>query len=349
MESATLITVAVICKNEVSNMARCLESILASTSHLEVEVLVVDSYSTDGTVELAQKYPVTIIQLGYDWPHSPAAGRYTAVLHAKGRYLLLIDGDMELIPGFIEKALAQMEVNPEVVAVRGRLHNFHKINGDTIHVNSKFAKTTSAKERCQEDTPELITCASGSALFRLIAIREAGNFQPFLKAEEEYEIAQRLRTRGGKLLYIPVDAVNHYGYLPDPLREVGRRLRRGLVGGVGQMIRLSFQEGYGWENFHRFRLQLVLGCFSLLFIPAVLFAWVWPPVPLIWLSLSLIFLITYWVKKRDLRSAFAACLLNVLIGIDIIRGALISVPPREAYPTTVTMINGTFVNQEGVN
>src|SRR5690606_14238216 len=91
-----LLTVAVICKNEAANIGRCLDSVFASTTGIAAEVIVVDSCSTDSTVEIACKYPITIIQLGCDWPHSPAAGRFTAVNHAAGQYLLLIDGDMEL-------------------------------------------------------------------------------------------------------------------------------------------------------------------------------------------------------------------------------------------------------------
>lgn len=349
MTELPAITIAVICKNEAANIERCLSSIVRESAGLAAEIIVVDSFSTDGTVELAKNYPVTIVQLGRDWPHSPAAGRYMAVLYARGRYLLLIDGDMELLPGYISAALAQMEADPSVVAVRGRLHNYHSINGEPFYVNSKFATSTANRKNYIDITkPVAIEWASGSALFQLQAVREAGNFHPFLKAEEEFELAQRLRTRKGKILYIPVDAVNHYGYLPDPLAEVGRRLHSGLVGGIGQMVRLSFQEGYGWKILARFRQQLIISCFFLLLMPVFLFAGVFPLLPLIWLCLFLLLLAAYWNKKRYFRMAIAACLLNALIGLEILKGMFTPVPSRENYPSIATIIYGAGTDIRGM-
>lgn len=335
------LTIAVICKNEAANIERCLSSIVSARVGISSEIIVVDSFSTDGTVELAQNFPVTIVQLGRDWPHSPAAGRYTAVRHARGQYLLLIDGDMELFPGYIPAALAQMESDPAVVAVRGRLHNYHWVGGKFIYVSSVFSQeTASNKSYIDATSPVAIGYASGSAVFRLQAIREAGNFHPYLQAEEEYEIAQRLLTGERKILYIPCDAVNHYGYLPDPLAELGRRLRRGLVGGVGQMARLAFQEGYGWKNLTRFRQQLLIGCFLLLLIPALLLSPLSPWPLLFWLLGSLFLLLAYYKRKPSFRSALAACLYSGLIGIDILKGLLSPIPAKENYPTAVSILCG---------
>lgn len=305
----------------------------------DTEILVVDSYSTDGTVELAKEFPATILQLGRDWPHSPSAGRFTAVNHAKGRYLLLIDGDMELLPCFISEALAHLEADPSVVAVRGRLNNFHAIDGNMVYVNSKFATCICTRDSYVDSSnPVSIDYASGSAIFRLQSVLEAGNFHPFLKAEEEYEISQRLRAQGGKLVYLPIDSVNHYGYLSDPLKEVGRRLRRGLVGGIGQMARISFEEGYGRKNLYRFRVQILISSFFLLIIPSLLAAWAAPLVPLIWLALAITLIMIYWWKKGTLCAALAACFQNTLIGVDIFKGVFTRVPERETYPTGVTII-----------
>lgn len=344
MMSATLhqplLTVAVICKNEAANIGRCLDSLLVATTYIETEIIVVDSCSTDATIEIARKYPVTIIQLGCDWPHSPAAGRFTAVNHARGKYLLLIDGDMELLTGFLEKVLIQLESDPDLVAIRGRLNNFHKIDDKFIYVNSKFATITALKE-CFTDTkmPLPIESASGSAVFRLEAVRKAGNFHPFLKAEEEYEFSQRLRARGGKIIYLPIDAVNHFGYHPNPLVEVGRRLRRGLVGGAGQVFQLARRDGYALNYLRRIRQHLLIGAFSLLSVPSLLLILVYPSVIITWLFSFFVLLGIYWWKMKDFKSALAAYLVKGVIGIDIIKGTFIRLPDKETYPQDVTIIS----------
>lgn len=334
-----LLTIAVICKNEAGNIARCLDSLPTTIRGAAVEILVVDSFSTDETVEIARCYPVKIIQLGKDWPHSPAAGRYTAVNHAHGQYLLLIDGDMELLPDFVDEALAAMRANPNVVAVRGRLHNYHRIGTQLLYCDSKFAGEVARRDRFVDDIkPVPILSASGSALFRLQAVKNAGNFHPFLKVEEEFELCERLRNNGSEILYLPVDAVNHYGYDPDPLAEVKRRLQRGLVGGFGQMIRVAFKRGNGWYHLGRFRLQLGFALLYSTVLPAILLSY-WEPKYLGFLIVVFFsVLAVYCVKKSSYRGALAACLLNGLIGFDILRGLFKNVPSPSCYPTDVSIL-----------
>lgn len=349
MSNPPLITFAVICKNEAANICRCLDSIILEAVKWEAEILVIDSFSTDSTVKLAKRYPVTIVQLGRDWPHSPAAGRYTAVRRARGSFLLLIDGDMELLPGFLKAALEQLHSDPSVVAVRGRLHNFHTINGEKFYISSKFASCTDNRTTYVDSSMPLpIEVAAGSALFRLQAVREAGNFHPFLKAEEEYEISKRIRGRGGQILYLPVDAANHYGYQSDPIKEAFRRLKQGLVRGVGQMARIAFQEGYGLTYLLRFYQHLIVGLFFLFFIPALLLVWYYPLAFLFWLGVFSMLLGIYWRKKHNFKAGLAAFLVKGLIGIEILRGILHSVPKKEDYPTSVAIMSGCQSKEVGM-
>ena len=54
-----LVSVIVPARNEAHNIARCVSSILAST-YPNLEVIVVDDSSTDGTAEIARKLPRVI-------------------------------------------------------------------------------------------------------------------------------------------------------------------------------------------------------------------------------------------------------------------------------------------------
>ena len=88
------LSVIIVTKNEERNISRCIKSVLSYTRNIEyVEIILVDSCSTDSTVEIAKQYPIDIIQLGKDWPHSPSAGRFTGVNNTSGKYVLIIDGD----------------------------------------------------------------------------------------------------------------------------------------------------------------------------------------------------------------------------------------------------------------
>jgi glycosyltransferase involved in cell wall biosynthesis len=58
-------TVSVIIKalNEERNIARAIESALAALNKVDGEIILADGGSSDRTVEIASRYPITIVQL----------------------------------------------------------------------------------------------------------------------------------------------------------------------------------------------------------------------------------------------------------------------------------------------
>ncbi len=66
-----------------------IEAVLKSVDFAD-EIIVVDSYSTDRTVELAKKHGATVIQRKYD---SPAAQKNWAIPHATHNWILILDAD----------------------------------------------------------------------------------------------------------------------------------------------------------------------------------------------------------------------------------------------------------------
>ncbi len=86
-----LLSAVVIARNEAHNIVRCLESIAGVAD----ELLVVDSGSTDGTVELAEKCGARVL-------FHPFSGHIEqknwAASEARGRYILSLDADEALSP-----------------------------------------------------------------------------------------------------------------------------------------------------------------------------------------------------------------------------------------------------------
>ena len=122
-----LLSVVIVARNEEENIERCIKSILRETKGIsKVEVLMVDSASTDQTVEIAKNYSINIIQLKSDWPLSPSAGRFSGVNNTTGKYVLIIDGDMELLAGWVNKALEFLDGNSKCAAVMGKSYNIYR-------------------------------------------------------------------------------------------------------------------------------------------------------------------------------------------------------------------------------
>jgi len=76
--------------NEEVNVAECIESALWAD-----EVLVVDSYSTDKTVEIAKRYPVTVLQREY---FGSAAQKNWSLDRVNNDWVLIVDADERVTP-----------------------------------------------------------------------------------------------------------------------------------------------------------------------------------------------------------------------------------------------------------
>ena len=66
----SFISVLIPVRNEVKNLSRCLDSLKGWTD----DVVVIDSNSTDGTIELAESYGARVVQFSYagGWPKKKA-------------------------------------------------------------------------------------------------------------------------------------------------------------------------------------------------------------------------------------------------------------------------------------
>src|SRR3954447_26315916 len=96
------LSVVFITRNQAWNVRRLVESVLSQASpFLSIEIVLIDSASTDETVEIACEYPITVISLDADQRLTAAAGRHVGYQHVTGRFILFLDGDMELYPGWL--------------------------------------------------------------------------------------------------------------------------------------------------------------------------------------------------------------------------------------------------------
>src|SRR5271168_4071963 len=116
-----LISVIVKCYNEERNIGRCLTSILAATGAYRTEVVVADAKSADRSAEIAGSFPVRVVQFENPADRNCGATAQLGWQFASGDFVLLVDGDMELMPSFLPAALAALEADPRLGGVGGRL------------------------------------------------------------------------------------------------------------------------------------------------------------------------------------------------------------------------------------
>ena len=92
--------------NAEAYLRRCVESVLAQTLK-DIEVILVDDGSTDGSLKLAQslsKQDERVVVLTQAHAGQSAA-RNKALLYAKGEYIAFVDADDSIVPEWLERHL----------------------------------------------------------------------------------------------------------------------------------------------------------------------------------------------------------------------------------------------------
>jgi len=125
-----LISVVVTTKNEENNISNCLASIDAQ-EYPNIEIIVVDNFSTDKTLELAKSYTRHVYQFG---PERSAQRNFGLLKVARGQFGMFIDADMILSKRLIKDCVNhfQLERNiigiyvPEIVLGNRMLHNVRR-------------------------------------------------------------------------------------------------------------------------------------------------------------------------------------------------------------------------------
>jgi cellulose synthase/poly-beta-1,6-N-acetylglucosamine synthase-like glycosyltransferase len=165
----------------------------------------VDSGSTDGSVDLAGRHGADVVELDMRTPFTAARARNAGIARAleapsgEVDFVLVLDGDCELVAGFLERAVATMRSDPRVAVVCGRRRERHR---DATRYNALCDM--------EWDTPvgEAEACG-GDALLRVSALREVGGYDDGLIAGEEPELCLRLRRSGWIVQRIEGDMTFH--------------------------------------------------------------------------------------------------------------------------------------------
>lgn len=223
-----LLSIIIKTLNEEQKIGDAIESALAAGGEIgqAVEIIVADSISSDGTVGLACRYPVRVVQFADIAERGCGAGVQLGFQRAHGEYIYILDGDMRLVPGFMPRAMAELATDPGLAGVGG-------IVEDT-RIHNDFDRNR-ADHRMPLATDEA-RWLEGGGLYRRRAIEEAGGYAADrnLKGYEEAELGMRLRHAGWRLKRLPQVAATHTGHALCTLAILRRhwRNRRAMSAGV---------------------------------------------------------------------------------------------------------------------
>jgi GT2 family glycosyltransferase len=192
--------VVIIGRNEGQRLVRCLESVVGAVSH----VVYVDSGSTDGSAAAARALGAEVVELDMRRPFTAALARNAGwrrlvEIAPQATSVHFLDGDCEVVPGWLPSALEALAARPERAVVCGRRRE-------------RFPGASVFNRQCEIEwnagVGEIRSCG-GDALMRLDALQAVGGYRDSLIAGEEPELCVRLRGAGWKIWRLGRDMVWH--------------------------------------------------------------------------------------------------------------------------------------------
>lgn len=188
------IGVVLIGRNEGERLIRSLDSVIDCSR----PVVYVDSGSTDNSCEAARERGAEVVELDLSIPFTAARARnagfqYLRQHHLGVEWVLLIDGDCEVVSGWIDAAAETLKDNPEAVAVCG-------------YRRERYPEKTVYNRICdiewQIGPVGEVTHFGGDVMIRASALEAIGGYNNNVIAAEDDEVSVRLRQAGGKILRI---------------------------------------------------------------------------------------------------------------------------------------------------
>ena len=234
------VSVVLISRNQAWNIARLIESVLREVDGADGrEIVLVDSASDDATVALASQFSITIICLHGSQRLTAALGRYIGFHHTTGEHILFLDGDMELIPGWMAGALNVLDQHGEIAAITGRLI-------DQLPPRDPGARGPNPAAGWSDGPLEVVSHGGGAALYRRNILERVGTFDPRLYSDEEPELCLRIRHAGYRIVRTRAPIAYHYSEPRYHLATVLHRRQRHLYLGLGQNIRHHLRSPLLW-------------------------------------------------------------------------------------------------------
>ena len=115
-----LVSVTLVTYNSGRFIKRCLESVL-DQKYPNLEVVIVDNASTDGTVDILEQFAGSCRIYYNDQNIGFAAAQNQAIALSGGEWVLTLNPDVLLMPNFIQALVEAGQIDPKVGTVCGKL------------------------------------------------------------------------------------------------------------------------------------------------------------------------------------------------------------------------------------
>jgi GT2 family glycosyltransferase len=229
------LSIIVVTHNRPELAIATLRSARAAIGGLETEWIVIDSGSSDGTPEAIES-AFADVQVQREENIGFAAANNRGLPHARGRYVLLLNPDVEIDAGTFEELVAKLDERPEIGlasviqnAPDGRLqYSVRRFPSPWLGFGEAIAAAGwTPMRRWREEEPRsalyktelAVDWVVGAFLIaRAEALNQVGGLdERFFLYSEEIDWCYRFSEAGWTVAHLPVMAITHHtGYVPRP-------------------------------------------------------------------------------------------------------------------------------------
>ena len=206
-------------------LERFLPSVVANTTG-DAEVIIADNGSTDDSIEFLKKNYPSLRLILMDKNYGFAGGYNKALAQIDAEYYVLLNDDVEVTPGWVDKVVALMDADPAVAIAQPKLLMFDDRNrfeyaggagGFVDKLGYPFCRgrifSTLERDEGQYDDTREVFWASGAAMFvRASVWKELGGLDgDFFAHMEEIDFCWRTKMKGYKVIATSDAQVYHVG------------------------------------------------------------------------------------------------------------------------------------------
>jgi glycosyltransferase involved in cell wall biosynthesis len=215
------LAVVAIGRNEGERLVRCLQSLRGRAGL----VVYVDSGSTDGSLQVARSSGAEVVGLDMSSPFTAARARNAGLARALERrpdleYVQFVDGDCEVVPGWLEAACSFLVEHPRAAVATGLRRE-------------RYPERSVYNLLCDLDwnphAAGIVKSCGGDAMMRVAALEAVGRYRPDLVAGEEPELCVRLRAAGWEIHALGVPMTLHDAAMTRFAQWWMRTLRTGYA------------------------------------------------------------------------------------------------------------------------
>ena len=240
------LAIIIVSHNTRDDLAGCLRSLAEGPPAVPHEIVVVDSGSIDGSVELVRREWPKVHVLEAPGNVGFACGCNLGVRASASDLVLLLNADTTVPPGAIDRLIAALEAHPDTAAVGPRLLDgagraelsYGAMSGPWSELRQKVVRALAGRDvgvavRWLEDAtsrPRVVDWVSGACLLTWRRDAEAAGLldERYFMYFEDVDFCAALRARGRLVRFEPAAVIVHYrgraaATAPSAVRAAYRR------------------------------------------------------------------------------------------------------------------------------